>query len=249
MRPLIGLTISNQQDEKKLYTPTSYTNAIIEAGGTPVLLNITRDDEMIAQYADLVDGVLYSGGDDVFLVGAWNDVIEAAQRIRTAFRRFTCGALSISAGIGLFHDHYPIRLAAAQAAELEDEAKEQPQKDSIALFAAGTGHVYAWDVFEQDVMGKKLACLDRFFRHPDTEQGTAFLYRLMELLRQAQTDRINLARYAYLLARMEPARTSPARPAYEDFSRNMYDWARSADDRARLITAIYIHVYLNRKEQ
>lgn len=65
MRPLIGLTISNQQDEKKLYTPTSYTNAIIEAGGTPVLLNITRDDEMIAQYAALVDGVLFSGGDDV----------------------------------------------------------------------------------------------------------------------------------------------------------------------------------------
>lgn len=65
MRPLIGLTISIQPDEKKLYTPTSYINAIIEAGGTPLLLNVTRDDEMIAQYADLVDGLLFSGGDDV----------------------------------------------------------------------------------------------------------------------------------------------------------------------------------------
>lgn len=65
MRPIIGLTISIQQDEGKLYTPTSYTKAIIEAGGLPVMLNVTRDDEMIEEYADLVDGVLFSGGDDV----------------------------------------------------------------------------------------------------------------------------------------------------------------------------------------
>ncbi len=65
MRPIIGLTISIQSDEGKLYTPTSYTKAIIEAGGNPVLLNVTRDDEMIEQYAALVDGVLFSGGDDV----------------------------------------------------------------------------------------------------------------------------------------------------------------------------------------
>ncbi len=65
MRPIIGLTVSIQSDEGKLYTPTSYTKAIIEAGGLPVLLNVTRDAEMIEQYAALVDGVLFSGGDDV----------------------------------------------------------------------------------------------------------------------------------------------------------------------------------------
>ena len=65
MRPIIGLTISLQQDEGKLYTPTSYTKAIIEAGGLPVMLNVTRDDAQIAEYAELVDGVLFSGGDDV----------------------------------------------------------------------------------------------------------------------------------------------------------------------------------------
>lgn len=65
MRPIIGLTISIQSDEGKLYTPTSYTKAIIEAGGNPILLNITRDDGLIAEYAELVDGVLFSGGEDV----------------------------------------------------------------------------------------------------------------------------------------------------------------------------------------
>lgn len=65
MQPLIGLTVSIQLDERKLYTPTSYPTAIIEAGGAPVLLNVTRDESVIAQYTDIVDGLLFSGGDDV----------------------------------------------------------------------------------------------------------------------------------------------------------------------------------------
>ena len=65
MRPVIGLTHSIQQDEKRLMMPMSYANVIREAGGIPVLLPITRDEEVIAAYAELVDGVLFSGGEDV----------------------------------------------------------------------------------------------------------------------------------------------------------------------------------------
>lgn len=65
MRPIIGLTHSIQLDEKKLYMPMSYSNVVRDAGGTPVLLPITREDEVIEAYADLVDGVLFSGGDDI----------------------------------------------------------------------------------------------------------------------------------------------------------------------------------------
>ena len=65
MRPIIGLTHSIQLDEKKLYMPMSYSNAVREAGGTPVLLPITRDADVIESYADLVDGILFSGGDDI----------------------------------------------------------------------------------------------------------------------------------------------------------------------------------------
>ena len=65
MRPIIGITPSLETNESKIYTPTSYPKAVIQAGGTPVFLNFTRDDEMIEQYAAMVDGVLFSGGDDV----------------------------------------------------------------------------------------------------------------------------------------------------------------------------------------
>ncbi len=65
MRPLIGLTHSIQLDEKRFYMQASYAAAIREAGGTPVILPITRDVEDIARYAGLVDGVLFTGGDDM----------------------------------------------------------------------------------------------------------------------------------------------------------------------------------------
>ncbi|MBQ7139614.1 MAG: gamma-glutamyl-gamma-aminobutyrate hydrolase family protein, partial [Clostridia bacterium] len=65
MRPVIGLTHSIQSDEKRLMMPMSYSNVVREAGGTPILLPITRDVEVIAAYAELVDGVLFSGGEDV----------------------------------------------------------------------------------------------------------------------------------------------------------------------------------------
>lgn len=192
--------------------------------------------------------VVYSGGDDVFLVGAWTDVLEGARRIREALRRYTCGALTISAGIGIYGDHFPIRRAAYLTAELEDEAKSLPHKDGIALFAAGGGHCYPWDTYLNRICGEKLIALERYFSSDDSEHGTAFLYRLMELLRQAQRDGgIALARYAYLLARLEPKRNAPNYPAYKSFSEDMYRWALNGAERGELLTAICIYVYRNRK--
>lgn len=199
-------------------------------------------------YRALQVAVVYSGGDDVFLVGAWTDVLEGARRIREALRRYTCGALTISAGIGIYGDHFPIRQAASLTAGLEDEAKSLPHKDGIALFAAGDGHCYPWDTYLERICGEKLVTLEQYFSSGDSEHGTAFLYRLMELLRQAQAGGgIALARYAYLLARLEPKRNAPNYPGYKRFSEDMYRWALNSADRGELLTAICIYVYRNRK--
>ena len=194
--------------------------------------------------------VVYSGGDDVFLVGAWNDVLEAARRIRSALREYSCGSLTISGGVGLYDEHYPIRLAAEETAELEDEAKYRPGKDAISLFAPESGNTYSWDTFEKEVLAAKLQTLDDFFSKQD-ERGTAFLYRILDLLRQVQSDpsqKMPLARLAYLLARLAPAKKSPDYARYQHFSSRMMDWALHSKDRGSLITAIYLYAYQNRKE-
>ena len=111
--------------------------------------------------------VVYSGGDDVFLLGAWNDVIEAALRIRDRFAGFTAGALTLSAGIALFNARYPIRLAAEETAVLEQRAKNEPSKNAVSLFDAEQKHTYPWDVFAGQVMEEKLKVLSDFFGGQD----------------------------------------------------------------------------------
>ncbi len=192
--------------------------------------------------------VVYSGGDDVFFIGAWDHVIQAAQRIQEQFTAFTGGALTISGGIGLYYDSYPIRLAADETAELESQAKNQPGKNAVTLFEPADRHTYSWSAFKTQVMGEKFVKLDQFFAHQD-ERGMAFLYRMTDLLRQAESDKLNLARYAYLLARLQPKKGSDSYNIYDDFSKQMYAWACNKQDRGQLITAIYLYVYMNRKAE
>lgn len=76
----------------------------------------------------------------------------------------------------------------------------------------------------------------------------AFLYNITHLLRLASTDKLNLARLAYLLARLKPSSSDKEKSAqYDAFSKPVYRWAAVPQERDQLITAIYLYVYLNRK--
>lgn len=41
---------------------------------------------------------------------------------------------------------------------------------------------------------------------------------------------------------------SKVRDEYRRFSEKMYQWSKNENDRKQLITAIYLYVYLNRRE-
>lgn len=64
MRPLIGITASHRNDFNAYYSPKNYSNAIIEAGGIPVILPITSKEEIIEQNLARIDGILLAGGGD-----------------------------------------------------------------------------------------------------------------------------------------------------------------------------------------
>ena len=91
--------------------------------------------------------------------------------------------------------------------------------------------------------GMRVLAYDKF---PNPESGLTYV-ELPELLRQAENDKLNLARYAYLLARLQPKRSSGSYALYNEFSKQMYAWACSGTDRLQLVTAIYLYVYMNRK--
>ena len=199
--------------------------------------------------------VVYSGGDDIFLVGSWNEVAELAVDISDALKEFSQGTLTISAGIGIYPAKYPLSVAAQEVASLEDASKtypdpEAPQKNAVTLFKKGMevdGHTYSWQIFRQKIIGEKYRLI-RDFLGSFEERGNAFLYHLLELIRNMK-DRINLARFAYVLSRLEPGAEDAApekREAYKNFARTMFMWVKNEEDRRQLVTAVLLYVYLHR---
>lgn len=201
--------------------------------------------------------IVYSGGDDVFLVGVWDDVISSAVNLRNAFLRYCCGALTISAGIGIFRVKHPISAAAASTAELEDAAKARCDangrliKDAVALFDVENEYIFDWDTLREKVIGEKLALIQAYL---DSEQdaesdrhGKAMLYRMLALCQNVD-NQLNIAKIAYLLARMEPSSGDTQRHTlYRRFADNVYTWATVPADRQELIMAICIYSYLTRQ--
>lgn len=190
--------------------------------------------------------IVYSGGDDIFLVGAWNEVIDAFIDIRNAFQKFTDGTLTISGGIGLYTSSYPINRMASETARLEDLSKEN-EKNAVTLFDE-TGR-YPWAEFLNHVMAEKFKAIQTYFSVTNNH-GKAFLYHILDLLRDTE-ERFNRARFVYFLSRMEPEQEDreEEQKAYRDFASKMYAWSTTQEDRRQLVTAIYLYVYVTREKE
>ncbi|MCL1465973.1 type III-A CRISPR-associated protein Cas10/Csm1 [Argonema galeatum] len=85
---------------------------------------------------------IYAGGDDLFVSGAWDEVVEFAFDVYQSFRAYTGRHpdITISAGISIDDVKFPLYQAAKASGEAEDAAKGNG-KDSLGLF----GQVFKWD--------------------------------------------------------------------------------------------------------
>lgn len=210
--------------------------------------------------------IIYAGGDDLFLVGAWDEVLEVAIDINRAFKQFTNGKLTLSAGMAMFSPTYPISKMAEIAGLLVQMSKNRKDKNSIALFGMETNlkanaqleckHIYTWADFEMKVCKEKMNYLlarlsfdgDKFNK---LSIGKSLVYRLMDLIQLADEDKLNIARFAYVLARMQPKqdKDEQKRKVYEDFVSKMYQWINNNEDKKQLATALNLLVYYLRDKK
>lgn len=99
--------------------------------------------------------ILYSGGDDVFVVGSWDVVIEFAERIHSDFRKYACNnpMFSISGGISIVQPKFPIMKAAEMSAEEESRAKSHKcgaaEKNSISILSIPLNWEYEYPVVKR----------------------------------------------------------------------------------------------------
>lgn len=93
--------------------------------------------------------IVYSGGDDFFVIGPWNRLIDDLAAFREDFKTYTCEnpAFSFSASFSIFNSRYPAFKFAEVAGDGEKKAKDNKadgrEKDSISFL----GKVVFWDDF------------------------------------------------------------------------------------------------------
>ncbi len=78
---------------------------------------------------------VYSGGDDLFLIGYWEDVIKLAPAINEAFNKFTCmnPDIHLSAAISLIKSRWPVNKAAESAEKALKNAKDNG-RNQLSVF-------------------------------------------------------------------------------------------------------------------
>lgn len=127
---------------------------------------------------------VFAGGDDLFLMGPWNRIIDLAREIRDQFAQYvgTNPEVHLSAGISLQKPHTPLDQLAHSAEEALREAKGvSEKKNRLALF----GETVSWeDVGALTKVNETLeAWLEARWFTP------AMLYRLNEFIRLAGQEK------------------------------------------------------------
>lgn len=107
--------------------------------------------------------IVYSGGDDAFVVGSWFNIVHFAKELHKQFKAFACDnkLIDFSAGVFLCHPTYPVARFANDAAKLEKRAKDYPEdrkngepatKNAIHIF----DHTLTWANYDSMVDFGKL---------------------------------------------------------------------------------------------
>lgn len=145
--------------------------------------------------------VIFSGGDDFFLVGAWDIVMEFAWIVRQEFKNFTGGAATLSAGMIMVDSKFPVSRFADLVNEAESSAKnytetfdkifaelgpdiagdedtprKYPRKDRISVF----GQVLSWDEYKQAMQLR--AVLHHLITKEDHPESKAIIQKLRRFM-------------------------------------------------------------------
>jgi CRISPR-associated protein Csm1 len=126
--------------------------------------------------------ITYSGGDDLFIVGTWDEMLELSQKINREFSEYTChnSDMRISAGLFLCKGKFPIGRAANNAGRLLNIAKSNEDKsrskNSLAIFDSAI----FWDDY---LRVKEFADKCVTFIEED-KLSRSFIYKLLNLSKQ-----------------------------------------------------------------
>ena len=115
---------------------------------------------------------VFAGGDDLFLIGEYKEIVALAKEIRDEFYKFSLNKTTISMGLVMFKPSMPINFVSKRADEAEKRAKKE--RDSIDIFGVSMR-------FEEFLEIEEKFELAVDYLEKNGVDTTTFYYRLIEL--------------------------------------------------------------------
>ncbi len=174
-----------------------YLNSIIE-GKFEYIIGEVPSLKKWPDKPDIV--VVYAGGDDLFIVGAWDEIFELAFRIREAFKVYAGEEMTISVGTAFFDPNLPIYRMAEYVSNRLETAKEEGRNRIFLIERTSPGDkkhplTYEWENYKRLW---KLYCRDRGLLNLAKEKK-APLWKILEI-RDLYVNDPSSVHWAYLMA-------------------------------------------------
>lgn len=163
--------------------------------------------------------VIYSGGDDAFVVGRWDKLLHFACELHNDFREFASKNedMHFSAGVYMGNPHFPVGRFYGEAEYWQNEAKSTKEKNRIAVFS----HPLGWKSFGEMLLhGADLLKIMGDQKHGDNPKFSSGLaYRLLRIVKTSFYEKTD-ARNGEKRGQMNPEKFA------ENISRLRYFFAK-----------------------
>lgn len=126
---------------------------------------------------------VFAGGDDLFLIGPWNRIIELAPMLDKSFEDYVCQNpdITLSAGISINKPGDPIRVMAEQSENALHQSKSSEKKNSVTVF---------WETVDWKKFGELDSIKETISQWlTDKTINNAMLYRFNELIEMAKQEK------------------------------------------------------------
>ena len=193
---------------------------------------------------------VFAGGDDLFLIGPWNTVMDFALRVHERFTSYACEnpQFHLSAGISLHKPHTPVDRIAQESEELLEIAKNAG-RNRICVFS----QVSTWREFEELKKIKKI--IEKWY--VEGHLSRSILYKINTLCGMALEERrfyiknsIPVAKLRYAkwpaLLRYYLIRNVP-KDVYTEIATQIFKWISTY--RGKFFIALWPLLYETRKQK
>lgn len=166
-----------------------------------------------SHYKDKIYTV-FSGGDDLCVLGAWDAVINFANEFHKKFKEFTNNnpSITISAGISLVNSRLPIKTIAREAEEYLEKSKNDQNKNKVTVFDT----TVSWSELDNQI--KNAAELINYLENEIISLGS--VYKMIGFIERAKNkDYLWISNLTYMIARN--IKNENAKKLFLDFRNNI----------------------------